>query len=610
MASIETRKHTIESAFRESFYSIPDYQREYVWTNKEVYQLLNDIQEQIESDSNHEYFVGTILVSPTPSEYNYCEVIDGQQRLTTFFLLLCALKHLFEGKPQSAGINNLISNSYTNEYGEMINTLKLDLKYENAEGVLEEIIQSGKELSLLLSRIQLSDIGKFGSIINIISAYETIYHYLSENYKNGEELKKYWGHLATKIVFIQISTDISNALKIFETINERGVGLNPMDLLKNLLFKQVKKEDFEKLKNEWKKLTNSLEKNKEKPLRFLRYFIMANYKINNDRNDHIIRENEIYDWFNSKDGKIQSEYGKKPFEFVKKLNNNVDRYLWFISGNSNDNKPDECMYNLKSLTGGSFSIHYILLMAAYNLPKYLFDYFVAQLEIFLFYYIFTKTATKELERNFSNWADEIRELSLKSDSNEQKNLLNKFVQDNFNKAIFNKNKELIDALNRLSMKTMQIYRIRYLLAKITKYVDSCFRGDSSIKLNSYLSLEIEHILPNNPDNELLSYWEKENPIHDYNDYKNRLGNLTLLEKPINIVASNNFYEFKTLEYLKSANYLTRSLVKKQDVGIKTSINRINGYLQNFSDWNSNSIEDRQHLLTNLALEIFKININS
>jgi uncharacterized protein with ParB-like and HNH nuclease domain len=55
--------------------------------------------------------------------------------------------------------------------------------------------------------------------------------------------------LANNVVFIQISTDVSSALKIFETINERGVGLNPMDLLKNLLFTQVAQKDFTKLKN-------------------------------------------------------------------------------------------------------------------------------------------------------------------------------------------------------------------------------------------------------------------------------------------------------------------------------------------------------------------------
>lgn len=51
-------------AFQECFYIVPDYQREYVWTDKEVQQLMEDIDEQIDSGSDKEYFVGTILVSP------------------------------------------------------------------------------------------------------------------------------------------------------------------------------------------------------------------------------------------------------------------------------------------------------------------------------------------------------------------------------------------------------------------------------------------------------------------------------------------------------------------------------------------------------------------
>jgi len=58
------------------------------------------------------------------------------------------------------------------------------------------------------------------------------------------------------------------------------------------------------------------------------------------------------------------------------------------------------MDSLKQLAGGAFSLHYVLLLAAANFPKPLFDHFVSQLESFLFYYIFTKTPTKELERNF------------------------------------------------------------------------------------------------------------------------------------------------------------------------------------------------------------------
>ena len=81
-----------------------------------------------------------------------------------------------------------------------------------------------------------------------------------------------------KLKFIQILTpDINDALKIFETINDRGVGLNPMDLLKNLIFQQVTRDKFYKLKDKWKDLVDTLETKQEKPLRFLRYFIVSNY---------------------------------------------------------------------------------------------------------------------------------------------------------------------------------------------------------------------------------------------------------------------------------------------------------------------------------------------
>ena len=67
MARIENHKYSIEEAFRECFYIVPDYQREYVWTDKEVHQLLEDIGEQIDAGTTREYFIGTVLVSPRAS---------------------------------------------------------------------------------------------------------------------------------------------------------------------------------------------------------------------------------------------------------------------------------------------------------------------------------------------------------------------------------------------------------------------------------------------------------------------------------------------------------------------------------------------------------------
>ncbi|HAA0911107.1 TPA_asm: DUF262 domain-containing protein [Salmonella enterica] len=605
MARIENHKYSIEEAFRECFYIVPDYQREYVWTDKEVHQLLDDIDEQIDAGTTREYFIGTVLVSPTDQKNHY-EVIDGQQRLTTFFLLLCALKHLFQGEPQRQTVSGLISTSYTDSDGETRTSLKLEPRYENAGEVITKLVELDADPQAVRAGIQSSGIASFGSLENLVNAYGTLYRYLKDNYDSPAKLKKYWGYLANNVVFIQISTDVSSALKIFETINERGVGLNPMDLLKNLLFTQVKQAQFTQLKDEWKKITKPLEKEKEKPLRFLRYFLMANYVIKNDRGDAVVREDEIYGWFVGKDNAALCDYAGKPFEFVGKVIRNVEHYLAFSNGLGNDGKPSLAMESLKRLAGGAFSLHYVLLLAAASFPKPLFDHFVAQLESFLFYYIFTKTPTKDLERSFSQWADELRAIAGATDPVKQKVQLNAFIADRFDTNMAGKSQELVDALRRFTLHSMQQYRTRYLLARLTQHVEMAFSGlKTPGSLEPFTNLEIEHILPNKPEADLRSKWATENPGMAYDDYKNRLGNLTLLEKPINIVAGNDFYAAKQAEYRKSGNYLTRSLVELTSVGQNTSISRINEKLKAFPAWNAKAIEERHELLITLAQDVWK-----
>ncbi len=605
MERIEHHKYSIEEAFKKCCYIVPDYQREYVWTDKEVHQLLEDIGEQIEAGATGEYFIGTVLVSPTEKNNRY-EVIDGQQRLTTFFLLLCALKHLFQSERHRQMLSGLISTWDTDNDGKALSTPKLELRYENAGEVIAKLADDTDTNAEPQAVRAGAGITSFGSMENLVNAYSALYRYLKDNYNDMAKLKKYWGYLAKNVVFIQISANISNALKIFETINERGVGLTPMDLLKNLLFKQVKKEQFTQLKNEWKKITKPLEKEKEKPLRFLRYFLMANYVIKNERGDAVVREDEIYDWFIAKGNAALCDYQAKPFDFVQKVIRNVDHYLAFAHGLGNDGKPSLAMDSLKRLVGEAFSLHFVPLLAAANFPKPLFDHFVTQLENFLFYYIFTKTPTKELERSFSQWADELRAIAEVGDPVKQKTQLNAFVADRFAKNMDGKSQELKDALKRFTLHSMQRYRTRYLLARLTQHVDMAFRGlKTRGSLEPFTTLEIEHILPDNPKQELRAAWEAENPNAAYDDYKNRLGNLTLLEKPINIVVGNDFYTAKQTAYRKCGNYLTRSLVELSDVGKNTSISRISKKLEPFPVWNAASIEQRQEQLVDLAQEVWK-----
>jgi hypothetical protein len=78
-----------------------------------------------------------------------------------------------------------------------------------------------------------------------------------------------------------------------------------------------------------------------------------------------------------------------------------------------------------------------------------------------------------------------------------------------------------------------------------------------------------------------------------------------LEKPINIVAGNDFYSAKQAEYSKSNNYMTRSLVELTTVGQNTSISRINKKLESFPMWNATSIDKRHGLLIALARDVWK-----
>lgn len=604
MSKFTNYRYSIQEAFEQCYYVVPDYQREYIWGEKQIIQLLDDINDERDDNKLSEYFVGTVIVSPTDAKH--VDVIDGQQRLTTFFLILVAIKARLEDN-ESKSISPLIYSSYIDLNGRARSNLRLEPQYEGASEIVRMIVEINSSPIDVEKVVEAAGIKIYGSIKNILEAYRIIYNYLGDNNRDTQELLRFLGFLLNSVVFIQISTDIGSALKVFETINERGVGLNPMDLLKNLIFRQVGQDEFGKLKKEWKDITSALEGKQEKPLRFLRYYLMSNYSISNKRNDHILREDEIYDWIINADNAELCGYKRDPFAFVRHLKANLDCYLAFIEGKDKDNSTNVYTEDLSDMCGGAFSLHYILLLAIRSLPNVLFDSFVMNLEVFLFYYIFTKTPTKELERSFALWAGELREIAKQTDPTVQKDMLDGFIRNRFVPSVQSKQTELRAFLENYSLGILQYYRTRYFLAKIAQYVQKHFTGMNDKRtLKDFTGLEIEHILPDNPADDVRNSFIQNNPGVDYDKYKIKLGNLTLLQKPLNIVAGNDYYQKKCEQYKNCGFYFTRSLVETPTVGNQSSVNRINQSLKVFPDWNADAIDERQQLLINLAFEVWKI----
>ncbi len=383
----------------QNFYIIPNYQREYVWGEKEVNQLLSDIYDAFCDNSESEYFLGSIVVCRSRESTKF-EVIDGQQRLITLSLILNNIKRIYkknDEKPSS--IESMLYSTMITEAGETENSNIIEIQYEG-RNVLYDLYQSDKDDKINPIMIE----GLPGK--TIYDAHVFISDFLNSSFSEDEfsQVKKFLGYFLNKVKVIQIETpEIGKALKIFETINERGISLDQVDLLKNLLFIQMQRTQFQKLAKEWDKFKKSIlgKKIKEKPLRFLRYFIMTNYEITKDKKgEYIIREDDIYDWFVKNEPKCS--YINNSLAFVRKLQENATFYMNLLINRYN-NEDNLYLENLSKLVGSGFKQHYLILLAAKEFKNKWFNHFVKQLETVLFFYTLTKEAPRDIEKRFASW---------------------------------------------------------------------------------------------------------------------------------------------------------------------------------------------------------------
>lgn len=588
---IESQDLSVGALFKD-FYSVPEFQREYVWGREQVERLLQDLDDEFYDEgrilAGPEYFLGSIVACK--SEDGTFQLIDGQQRITTLYLILCTVRDLLRnsGAPSSKVLDSQISDSAIDPRNyEELERFRVTLQYQDSEGVLDKIAGGSTPLGAILE--------KTASVRNILSACRDIREFITANLgTDAKMLREFHGVLTTRVKLIRIVTPtIANALKVFETINDRGVGLNAMDLLKNLLFMRTTGRDYPRLKERWKKLVDTLDACGEKPLRFLRYYIMAHYDIDSNR---VIREDEIYEWL--VEHAAVCGIDSDPLGFLDQLIECATAHANFLSCKGLDNRDNRYLKNL-SLLGGALRQQYILLMAARNLPPELFDRLCKAIESLIFCYIITREPTKTFERNFARWSSDLRKVK---DGAGLDNFIDRyFVNDMSGRA------ERFDfAFRELSQSRIQHYRARYILAKLTQFIEENAWGNPAHgHLDHYVAknVEIEHILPSNPRPDVRDAFDKPDR---YEDYATRLGNLTLLEKTINASVSNGSFSEKAPGYRQSAFLLTKSLVEKSQVGVNTQLNRAVADLPQFECWSSNAIEQRQEILTKLARKVWDI----
>lgn len=587
------------SKLKDYFFVVPDYQREYVWKPEDqVEQFIIDIDNEFEPNQSNQnsYFLGSIILVENKSKH---DVIDGQQRLTTIILSLCAIRDLLKPlkldemhKKYLQTVEELLSDFDINTEQTQ---LRLELQYAESKDFLSKLICN-----------ELFEDENTASIIKMEQAYNKLKsHFEGYLIESVDSLISFTRYFLTKIELVIIeSENLSSALKIFETINQRGSGLNAMDLVKNLLFSQASEADFQRIKDTWKNITTNLQlcKEDQNPLRFLRYFVMARY------HDGIIREDEIYKWMISVEGKMVTQYESKPLELARELDRISKRYSDLVLATElmQDGGDYPNVTDLGYINKYKSRQHLILLLALKtSLGKQEIEYLAKQIESFFFYSNTIGIQAKNNERLFAKWSLQLREVNSIEGI---KMVLNETMIPYIHEKIGEFKSSF---LNIRHSSYNPLYRLRYVLGKIENTV--LLKSGLPIKGQKFFNdLQVEHILPQTPKNGILT-----NEFIDQDDYYNlvyKLGNVVLIESQINQAVnkfndlSSDWFTQKQREYSNSGVVTSNLLNHDYGIGINTALNKFrNESKYSFVRWNKQSIKDRQEILLELAFETWKFN---
>jgi len=568
----------------EDFYLVPAFQREYVWKERQVGALLKDFF--TDSEASEIFYLGNIIVEneSTGSE-NHFNVIDGQQRLTTCLLILCAIRDIMnvQNVRVSPELLGLIS-AETVDTVTLIDRLdvRVNLQYEDSQDALKDIVQGSTQKS----RKQFRGKGYSESSKRIVKAYETIYEWLSNNY-TSDNLKLFATSFYNRTRFIRIEAEnLAGALRVFELINYRGVTLSAQDLLKNLLFMNANGEET-KLDAKWKSFIEELEQVDSQPARFLRYFIMARYE------GAVIRKDQVYSWFADEKNRKKCLLSKGNWApLMETLLDTVRAHRLMLEGKSPRGADCYPLTNLELLGGASMRQHYILLMTAFDLEPEDFELLASRVEDLMFCSLIANVSPRDLEKPFAKWGLMISKINSHGE-------LLEFLEKELDPEIRRLAPKVKENLERLDDRALPKH-LKYVLAKIEAHLRQLKHGKAeslaSLMDNRY---QVEHISSFHSD------WEKHGVSkEDVLAGSGTLGDLVLLEVTINTSIQDAPFAKKRPEYQKSEILLARSIAEDLGVGLETRQRRMARLLQQFEEWNDASIQNRCDMLMSISTEIW------
>lgn len=276
-------------------YHVPKYQREYTWGKRDWERLLQDIDE-----NDPGYFMGSLICvkdgdPPSPGDEVIYEVVDGQQRLTTLSLLMMVIYRKLSDLRETC---NFDDEDERREFENTLSSLRNKLLKKKKEGEYRKGESGGwiEQNKMCFLRVQPSSqnhnledyrfiLGRIGLIkecekprhhhVRIIGR---AFRFFEENIPNDAESLLQLVSKINQLNFVHISVGSqADAFTLFETLNNRGVPLSAIDIIKNKILAEMEKQhrvNIDDSYDEWQGIVSAIPEASDQE-RFLRHFYNA-----------------------------------------------------------------------------------------------------------------------------------------------------------------------------------------------------------------------------------------------------------------------------------------------------------------------------------------------
>jgi uncharacterized protein with ParB-like and HNH nuclease domain len=597
---IDADDRKVFDVLNERKYTVDYFQREYSWEQKHISQLVTDLTSTFldaytEGDPRaavehyNNYYLGPFVVS---SKDGMKSIIDGQQRLTSLTLFLIFLNNLQKELGGKESIEPLI---FSEKYGQK----SFNIQVEERRACLDKLFQTGD------CEAQPDD---DESTLNMIRRYEDIVEAFPEEIK-GKSFPYFLDWLKYNVVLVEITAySDDNAYTIFESMNDRGLNLTSTEMLKGyILSRFTETKDREKANRFWKESIQELHNHsKEEDQKFFQAWLRSQYaetirqgKAGSSNEDFEKIGTRFHSWFRDNLDKVKLN-ADSPEDFLGFVHQEMKFYLRAyldILEAQNEEKPgwEHVFYHYQ--WGIADSLSYPLMLSALkstdspDIVRQKINEVARFMEAFAVRRSvnFRKFGASSIRYTMYSLVKELRGKDLES------------LKATLRKKL-NEMEEKWDGIAEFRLHGMNRYFVKFLLSRITGFIER--EAGASTGFTTYFvspgtkPYEVEHIWAD----KFAEHRDEFEQQHDFNNCRNRIGDLVLLPQGTNQSYGAMPYTEKLGHYLKE-NLLVKSLHPKcyeNNPNFARMAARLGLQFKAHPNFNKSDIDERQMLIQRIC----------